>query len=380
MSQLANGSSDPIKQLPKEMGFWDVLLFNIATVLGPRWVAAAAHNGTSSISLWILAALLFFVPSALVINELSSRFPEEGGLYVWAKEAFGDFHGFVAGWNYWVYTVFYFPGLLLASAAMSAYIIGENGATLSQNRTFLLSVSVGMLLAAVALNIIGLNIGKWLQNAGGVSTYLPLLVLLGIAAILWIKHGSVTHFTRANMLPVWNWDTVNFWSQIAFAFSGLELVSAMSQEVRDPQRTLPRAVYASGVLIAGMYIVDTVAVLGLVPAAEVSATSGVFHAITVGSIALKIGALGILAAVVVTVGNAGGVGSTVAGIARVPFVVGIDRYLPAAFGKIHPRWKTPYVSILVQATVSCAILLISQINETTRGAYQFLVDATIILY
>ncbi len=380
MSQTADGSPDPIKQLRKEMGFWDVLLFNIATVLGPRWVAAAAHNGTSSISLWILAALLFFVPSALVINELSSRFPEEGGLYVWAKEAFGDFHGFVAGWNYWIYTVFYFPGLLLASAAMSAYIIGENGAALSQNRTFLLSVSVGMLVVAVGLNIIGLNIGKWLQNAGGVSTYLPLLALLGIAAILWTKHGPITHFTLANMMPVWNWDTVNFWSQIAFAFSGLELVSAMSQEVHNPQKTLPWAVYASGVLIAGMYMVATVAVLALVPAAEVSTTSGVFHAITVGSIALKIGALGIIAAVVVTVGNAGGVGSTVAGIARVPFVVGIDRYMPAAFGKIHPRWKTPYVSILVQAIASCAILLISQINETTRGAYQFLVDATIILY
>ena len=380
MSQTADGSPDPIKQLRKEMGFWDVLLFNIATVLGPRWVAAAAHNGTSSISLWILAALLFFVPSALVINELSSRFPEEGGLYVWAKEAFGDFHGFVAGWNYWIYTVFYFPGLLLASAAMSAYIIGENGAALSQNRTFLLSVSVGMLVVAVGLNIIGLNIGKWLQNAGGVSTYLPLLALLGIAAVLWTKHGPITHFTLANMMPVWNWDTVNFWSQIAFAFSGLELVSAMSQEVHNPQKTLPWAVYASGVLIAGMYMVATVAVLALVPAAEVSTTSGVFHAITVGSIALKIGALGIIAAVVVTVGNAGGVGSTVAGIARVPFVVGIDRYMPAAFGKIHPRWKTPYVSILVQAIASCAILLISQINETTRGAYQFLVDATIILY
>ena len=380
MSQTADGSPDPIKQLRKEMGFWDVLLFNIATVLGPRWVAAAAHNGTSSISLWILAALLFFVPSALVINELSSRFPEEGGLYVWAKEAFGDFHGFVAGWNYWIYTVFYFPGLLLASAAMSAYVIGENGAALSQNRTFLLSVSVGMLVVAVGLNIIGLNIGKWLQNAGGVSTYLPLLALLGIAAILWTKHGPITHFTLANMMPVWNWDTVNFWSQIAFAFSGLELVSAMSQEVHNPQKTLPWAVYASGVLIAGMYIVATVAVLALVPAAEVSTTSGVFHAITVGSIALKIGALGIIAAVVVTVGNAGGIGSTVAGIARVPFVVGIDRYMPAAFGKIHPRWKTPYVSILVQAIASCAILLISQINETTRGAYQFLVDATIILY
>src|SRR5213594_3457999 len=250
------------------MGFWDVLLFNIATVLGPRWIAAAAHSGPSSISLWIIAAVFFFIPSALVINELSSRFPCEGGLYIWAKEAFGDFHGFVAGWTYWIYTVFYFPGLLLASAAMSAYVIGEGGATLEHNRQFLLLVSLGYLIIAVVLNIIGLNIGKWLQNAGGVSTYLPLLMLLGVEAILWMKHGPVTHFTPANMLPVWNWDTVNFWSQIAFAFSGLELGSAISQEVRNPQKPLPRAVHASGLLIARMYIVATVAVLALVPAAK----------------------------------------------------------------------------------------------------------------
>jgi glutamate:GABA antiporter len=380
VSPPANGTSDPIRQLRKEMGFWDVLFFNIATVLGPRWIAAAAHNGTSSISLWVLAALFFFVPSALVINELSSRFPEEGGLYVWSKEAFGDFHGFVAGWCYWIYTVFYFPGLLLASAAMSAFIIGEGGATLEHNRQFLLLVSLGLLVVAVVLNIIGLNIGKWLQNAGGVSTYVPLLMLVAIAAALWSRHGSITLITWSSMKPVWNWDTVNFWSQIAFAFTGLELVSAMSAEVRDPQKTLPRAVMTSGVLIAAMYIAGTLAVLSLVSPPEVSPTSGVFHAITVGSMVLKLGFLGILAAMLVTVGNAGGVGSTVAGIARVPFVVGIDRYLPEAFGKIHSRWKTPYVSILVQATVSGAILLVSQINETTRGAYQFLVDAAIILY
>jgi len=381
VSGTAHTPSNPIGQLRKTMGFWDVLLFNIATVLGPRWVAAAAHNGTSSVSLWVIAALLFFVPSALVINELSSRFPEEGGLYVWTKEAFGDFHGFVAGWNYWIYTVFYFPGLLLASAAMCAYIIGENGAWLSQDRPFLLWVSVGLLVVAVVFNIIGLNIGKWLQNAGGVATYLPLMAVIGLAVIIGMRHGTATHFTRANILPTWNWDTVNFWSQIAFAFSGLELVSAMSQEVRDPQRTLPRAVYAAGVMIAAMYIVATVAVLMLVPAAEVSTTSGVFHAITVGSVALQIGFLGILAALVVTVGNAGGVGSTVAGIARVPFVVGIDRYMPSAFGWIHPRWKTPWVAILVQAGVSGAILFLSQIrSHTVQAAYQFLVDATIILY
>ncbi|HUX44503.1 MAG TPA: APC family permease [Terracidiphilus sp.] len=380
MTNSAPAAPEPRSQLRKTMGFWDVLLFNIATVLGPRWIAAAGHNGTSSISLWGLAAVFFFVPGALVINELSSRFPQEGGLYSWSKEAFGDFHGFLAGWTYWIYTVFYFPGLLLASASMSAYIFGGRGIALSQDRAFQLWVSMGLLTVAVVLNLIGLNIGKWLQNAGGVGTYVPLVMLALIAAVVCFYHGSATHFTVANMMPKWDWNTVNFWSQIAFAFTGLELVSAMSEEVRDPRRTLPRAVFGAGALIALMYIVGTFAVLSLVPAANIDPQSGVFHAITAGSMVLRVGFLGILAAVLVTFGNAGGVGSTVAGIARVPFVVGIDRYLPAAFGKIHPRWKTPYVSILVQATLSGAILLLSQINATTIRAYQYLIDAAIILY
>jgi len=203
---------------------------------------------------------------------------------------------------------------------------------------------------------------------------------VGVALLIYFRGGAATHFTFANMMPTWNWDTVNFWSQIAFAFTGLELVSAMSEEVRDPRRTLPRAVFGAGAMIAFMYVVGTFAILTLAPAGDLDPKSGVFHAITAGSVVLKVGFLGILAAILVTVGNAGGVGSTVAGIARVPFVVGIDRYLPAAFGKIHPRWKTPYVSILVQAVVSGAILLLSQINNSTRSAYQILIDAAIILY
>ena len=93
-------------------------------MLGPRWIAVAAHNGSSSISLWMLAAVLFFLPTTIILTELSTRFPEEGGLYVWTKKAFGEFHGFVAGWTYWVYTFFYFPGLLMASVAMCAYVGG----------------------------------------------------------------------------------------------------------------------------------------------------------------------------------------------------------------------------------------------------------------
>src|ERR1700686_1114510 len=133
------------------MGFWDVLLFCIATVLGPRWIAAAARNGQSSISLWILAALLFFVLTAFGVVELSTRFPEEGGLYGWTKMAFGDFPALIAGRNSWIYTVFYFPGLLLASAAMSAYVGGAGTVWLAENRTFLLVVSFILLFVAVFL-------------------------------------------------------------------------------------------------------------------------------------------------------------------------------------------------------------------------------------
>ncbi len=380
MSEIGTESSTGKHQLRRVMGFWDVLLFCIASVLGPRWIAAAARNGQSSISLWVLAALLFFVPTAFIVVELSTRFPEEGGLYIWTKEAFGDFHGFVAGWTYWIYTFFYFPGLLLASAAMSAYVGGAGTASLAENRTFLLVTSFAMLFLAVFLNIIGLQVGKWLQNAGGVGTYLPLMMIVAVALILWTRHGSVTHFTLAGMMPHWNWDTVNFWPQLAFAFAGLELVSAMSEEVRNPQRVFPGAIFASGALIAIMYIAGTIAVLMMIPSETVDPKSGVFQAITTGSALLRMAGVGVIAAILVTFGNVGGVGTTVAGVARIPFIVGVDRYLPAAFGKIHPRWKTPYVSILVQACISGVILLAAQLSDTARGAYQILVDAASILY
>jgi glutamate:GABA antiporter len=374
------------------MGFWDVLLFCVATVLGPRWIAFAAFIGPSSLCLWLLAALLFFVPSAFVISELSTRFPREGGLYAWTKEAFGEFHGFVAGWTYWIYTVFYFPALLVASLAMSAYIGGSNHALLANNRSFLIFGSLALLGVAVSLNIVGLNIGKWLQNAGGVATYVPLLILVGVAIAVWDKQGSVTHFSIQNLRPhlfvpagpgrlKLDFDNLNYWSAIAFAFTGLELVSTMSDEIRDPQRTIPRAIFISGFSIALIYIMGTLAVLTLLPSTAVDSKTGVFQAITQGSAnVLGLGFLGVLAALIVTVGNAGGVGSTVAGIARVPFVVGIDNYLPSAFGKIHPKWKTPYVSMLVQAALSAVVLLVFQINESMAGAYQILIDATVVLY
>jgi glutamate:GABA antiporter len=154
----------------------------------------------------------------------------------------------------------------------------------------------------------------------------------------------------------------------------------MSEEVRDPHKTFPRAIFGSAVSITGLYMIGTVAILTILPAANVDPKSGVFQALTAGSMMLGVGSFAIIASTFNVFGSAGGIGTTVAGVSRIPFVVGIDRYLPSAFGKIHPKWKTPWISILVQAGISCAILLVIQINESANSAYQILVDAGTILY
>jgi amino acid transporter len=153
----------------------------------------------------------------------------------------------------------------------------------------------------------------------------------------------------------------------------------MSEEVREPRKTFPRAIFGSGFLIAVGYLAGTFAVLSIMKSEGVDPKSGMFQAIAVGSTILRIGFFGIVAAFLNLFGNAGGIGTTVAGISRIPFVVGIDRYLPSAFGKIHPKWRTPWVAILVQAGISGAILLAIQVSESVNGAYQILVDAGTIL-
>src|SRR5205085_4756470 len=150
--------------------------------------------------------------------------------------------------------------------------------------------------------------------------------------------------------------------------------------VKNPRRTFPRSIYVSAALIAAIYVLGTIATITLIPAENVNTQNGVFQAIGLGSAMMGIAWFGIVAALLVTVGNAGGVGATVAGVARIPFVAGIDHYLPAFFSKIHPRWKTPYISILIQAGISGVILVFSQLGATVVEAYQFLVDMAVILY
>ncbi|MHB8734092.1 MAG: APC family permease [Terriglobales bacterium] len=375
--------SDPTSPAPglvREMRLWDVILFNIAAVLGPRWVASAAHIGPSSLTLWVLATLFFFLPSAWTITELATRYPAEGGLYVWAREAFGPFHGFIAGWTYWIYSIIYFPALLNASVAMATYLGGPRTAALAQHRGYIMAASLLMLALALGFNLVGVRIGKWLENAGGIGTYLPLVMLVCVGVAYVHRFGLATPFSWSALVIRLDWGTLNYWAQIAFAFSGLELVCMMSEEIHEPERVLPRSILISAVLIAAIYLLGTAATLGVLRPENVDVRTGAIQALTAASGFFGLGWIAIVTAVVLTVGNIGGVGTTVAGVARVPFAVGIDRYLPPAFASIHPRWKTPWVAMLVQAGLAAVLLVVSQLGETVAGAYQILVDATTIMY
>ena len=99
------------------MGFRDLVLFYVITGISLRWIATAAAAGPSSIVIWVGAWLCFYTPLALSVLELSSRYPNEGGLYVWSKRAFGDFSGFMSAWTYWTSNLPYFPAVLYFAAS-----------------------------------------------------------------------------------------------------------------------------------------------------------------------------------------------------------------------------------------------------------------------
>jgi glutamate:GABA antiporter len=362
--------------LRRELRLRDLVFFDICAVVSLRWVAAAAHAGPGSFVLWIIAALFFFLPSAITVSSLSRRMPEEGGMYIWTKTAFGDQHAFLCGWFYFISNVMYLPSLLLAGISMTAYAFGELGQRVAEDRGLALSITLAVLWAAFAANFFGMKVAKWISAFGGVSTFVIGAALAALAIVAAVRYGVQTRF---DLLPKVNFDTVNFWSQIAFAFVGLELAPIVSGEVRNPARDLPRAAAISGVLSAALYIGVTAALLVLLTPSQISPMTGLTQA--GAAVAQKLGApiISILLASLIGIALVGQLDTWIAGNTRLPYAVGLDRYLPSAFSRIHPRWGTPYVSLLVQAVAATLFLLMAQLGETVRAAYQIMVDMTVIV-
>jgi glutamate:GABA antiporter len=374
----------PRIELPRVLTLRDLVLFNIVAVLSLRWTATAAAAGPSSLSMWVLAALFFFIPQGLAVSYLSSRFPQEGGIYFWTKQTFGEGHGFLCGWCYWVNNILYYPNLLMSTAVIATYAIGRSDTGLMDDWTYILLATLTALWLATLLNIVGLETGRWLQNIGAIGVYVPGAVLIGFGVHAMLTRASATPLTLDSITPnLNNMSQLNLWASIAFAYAGLELCAVMGDEVKDPRRTLPRSIYIAAPFIAFLYIAGTTSLLWLVPSGEVHIVSGFFQAMAAGARDFG-GLLWIVpaAAVFYVVGNIGGIGAWLTGPARVAFVIGLDRYFPPAFGRVHPRWKTPYIAILTQAVLATVFLLLSVLGRgtTVEKAYLVLLDTMLLVY
>jgi amino acid transporter len=359
------------EQLRRALRLPDLVLLNITAVVGVRWLAVAAHTGPGSITLWLSAGLLFFIPSALVVAGLSKRYPEEGGLYVWTREAFGPWHGFLCGACYFVSNLFYLPSALLYGLSIAAVAFG-----FSQDRVLMIGLALAVLWSVAILNLLGAELGKWASDLGGIATILVGTLLITAGWFAWRQGGSATPLQ--SFVPRMDWEKLNFWSQIAVGFTGLELGAIMAGEIRDPSRTIPRAAWISGVAICAFYVGGTLAVLALMSSGNVDIISGVVQAAQAAGTRLGWPGFPLVIALLILVTAAGAFGSWLSGCARLPFVIGIDRYLPPAFARLHPRWGTPHVALLSEAAFSSVAILMLTAGETLRSGYQILIDFTTV--
>ncbi len=375
---LSAAPSAPTSHPKRVLGFRDLVMFYVVTTLSLRWIPVAATVGPSSIVIWIVGLFTIFIPLALCIMELSSRYPQEGGMYVWTKHAFGDFPGFLTGWIYWTSNLPYFPAILYFAASNALYIGGGRFNSLQRNPWYFIVFSLSGVALALVLNVVGLNVGKWLNNLGAWGSWLPavLLCIVGLAA--WERFGSATSFSPHALGPSLNLGMMGVWATLLYAFSGAEAASFMGDEMKNARRIVPPALIVAGVIVTTAYILGTIAILVALPSGQVGNMEGIMQAIS--SAAARVGWYGIGPAVafLIVLANLGGVGAYLASLARLPFVVGIDRYLPSAFGRIHPKWGTPVVALVTQALCCTLFVVLGQAGSSIRGAYQFLVTMSII--
>jgi len=362
------------------MGFRDLILFYVITGISLRWIATAAAAGPSSIVIWVGAWFCFYTPLALSVLELSSRYPNEGGLYVWSKRAFGDFSGFMSAWTYWTSNLPYFPAVLYFAASNILFMRETNWQHLSSNPTFYIVFSVLTFTAATLLNVVGLDVGKWLHNIGAIAMWIPVVIVIAMGFIAWHRYGSATSFTVHTMTPSTHLNDIIFWSVLTFAFGGCETASFMGEEIKNARRTIPLALLLAGVTVTVCYILGTVCVLLALPSSEVNSLQGLVQAVSRTS--ARVGFPGVLplVAFLIALSNIGAAGAYLAAVARLPFVAGLDRFLPRSFGALHPRWKTPWVALLTQFVLGIVFIFLGQAGTSVKGAYDVLVSMGVITY
>ncbi len=376
-----NTVSPTAPKLHRVLNLKDLVMLNVICIFGYSSLAQVAQFGFASMPLYLLAILTFLIPAGLTVAELNARMPEEGGFYLWTRSAFGDVHGYIAAWTYWLSGIVWIPTVLLLVSISALYVLGDSYLSLAGNPWYNGIAALGILWTITILNIIGMERAKWVTNIGGLATWVSIGLLLVLGVIFVLNHGSAHPFSAGELVPDFgDFSLLPFFAIVAFSFGGLELAPVMAGEIRSPRRNIPRAVFISSIVVGLIYIIGTLMLIMIVPEGEIGIIEGVAQSFHIVSSGLNLPWLGTFGVGLVVLSFLGLFGSWMTGTARIPFVIGLDHYLPDAVAKIHPRWGSPYVSLLMQAVVLSLLVLGSLSGTTIQEAYLILLDMSIILY
>jgi glutamate:GABA antiporter len=363
--------------LIRALGRRDLVLLFVVAVFNLNVVPSIAANGGATIWLWIVSLLLFFWPQGIAVIELAQRYPGEGGVYLWAKEVFGDFHGFLSGWCYWTNNMLYVPTVMLYFVGVSVFALGPAHAALAENKTFALITSLALLALLTVFNVVGLGVGKWINNVGALGTFIAAAVLISLGVLIWWRFGTM--ITASDFrVPNDPRFVLNSFGVICFGLVGLELASVMGDEIQDPCRTLPGAVALGGVLSGALYVGATLTLLVAV-GKSVNVLQGIVQAVSHMAGRVGVAWITVPFALMLALSIAGIGSAWMGGSARIPFVAGLDSYMPSWLGKVHPRYATPYAALTVQAVVSSILVIMNFFGAGVQETFQKLLALAVVL-
>ncbi|HEV2363730.1 MAG TPA: APC family permease [Caulobacteraceae bacterium] len=363
-----------------QLRFFDLVTYGVATSLSVRWMATAAVGGPSSLPLWVFALLAFMAPLVLATAELVGRFPGEGGLYEWARDAVSPFVGFLTGWLYWTCNLPFFSGILYFVIAVLAAAGGPHAQALARDPAWFAAAASAIALAVLALQLAGMGTSKWLTNAGALALAALIAALIIMGAAVAIDRGPATDFSHARWTPLLNADGAALWATMVFAYGGPESLAFLRAEVKGGTAGVLRVLAVIGVLQTAGYTLGTWGILAILRPAEVSRLGGVADAFTLALTRLHAAALAAPFLLALALAMMGGYGAWFTIAARLPFVVGADRYLPPSFGRRHPTTGAPVTALVVQGIAVVALVWLGEAGASVKAAYDFLVAMTVLSY
>jgi glutamate:GABA antiporter len=364
--------------LRRTLGLFDVVLMIVAALVSLNTMAPLAQNGPVVLWLWPLAILLFFIPEAITVIELSHHYPGEGAVYLWPSRLLGEMHGFLSGWCYWMANIVYVPTLVVSSVGLGAYMFGASGSTLASHGVAIEIGSFGLLSLLIWLNVRGLAAEKWLVNAAALGTLTVGIILIGLAAWLSVRQGLP--MTRLAWRPAgFDWHLVSIFSLLCFSLLGLELASNVGDEIREPRRTLPRALLIGASAVVALDVLLTLSLLVAAPPEGINPVQGVLEA--VDGLARRIGVTTLAPALagLIALSVAGAAAAWLAAPARIPYVAALEGHLPRAFGRLHPRYASPHIALLLCGALCALALYMSFAGAGLNEAFLTILDLSVIL-